>query len=102
MSIRKQYLKSKPMCKVTFRIPEDLGHSARSAYVVGEFNHWDFFSNPMKKLKKGAFTTTLNLEKGRAYQFRYLLDKNTWENESDADDSVPTPYGDGENSVIVI
>jgi hypothetical protein len=44
----------------------------------------------------------LELEPGREYQFRYLLDKKIWENESDADKSVPTPYGDSENSVIII
>jgi 1,4-alpha-glucan branching enzyme len=102
MSIKKQYLKTKPVCKVTFRITEEIGNSAGTAHVVGEFNNWDFFSTPMKKLKKGAFTTTLNLEKGREYQFRYLLDKKIWGNESDADKSVPTPYGDSENSIIVI
>jgi 1,4-alpha-glucan branching enzyme len=102
MSIRKQYLKSKPVCKVTFRISEEMGHPAKTAHIVGEFNNWNFFSNPMKKLKNGAFTTTLNLEKGRVYQFRYLLNKDTWINEGDADKSVPTPYGDSENSVIVI
>ena len=56
----------------------------------------------IKKLKSGAFTTTLDLETGREYQFRYLLDKKIWENERDADKSTPTPYGDSENSVIVI
>ncbi|MEJ2286677.1 MAG: isoamylase early set domain-containing protein [Desulfobacterales bacterium] len=102
MSIRKQYLKSKPLCKATFRIPKETGGSARTAHIVGEFNNWTLFSTPMKKLKSGAFTTTLELEPGREYQFRYLLDKKIWENESDADRSVPTPYGDGENSIIVI
>lgn len=102
MSIKKQFLKSKPVCKVTFRIPEEMGDLARSAHIVSEFNNWSFFSTPMKKLKNGAFTTTLDLEQGREYQFRYLLDKNTWENESDADKSVPTPYGDSENSIIVV
>jgi len=29
----------------------------------------------MKKLKSDAFTTTLELEPGKEYQFRYLLDK---------------------------
>ena len=58
MSIRKQYLKSKPVCKATFRIPEEMGNSAKTAHVVGEFNNWTFFSTPMKKLKSGAFTTT--------------------------------------------
>jgi hypothetical protein len=54
----------------------------------------------MKKLKSGAFTTTLDLEPGREYQFRYLLDEKIWGNERDADKSVPTPYGDSENSII--
>ena len=102
MSIRKQYLKNRPICKATFRIPEEMGASAKSAHIVGEFNNWKSFATPMKKLKSGAFTTTLELEPGREYQFRYLLDKKTWENETDADKSVLTPYGDSENSVIVI
>ena len=102
MSIRKQYLKSKQVCKATFRIPAEMGNLAKTAHIVGEFNNWTLFSTPMKKLKSGAFTTTLNLEPGREYQFRYLLDQNIWENEKDADKSVTTPYGDSENSVIVI
>ena len=102
MSIKKQYLKSRPACKVTFRIPEKMGTSAKTAHIVGEFNNWTFFSTPMKKIKSGAFTTTLELEPGREYQFRYLLDKKIWKNESDADKSVPTPYRDSENSVIII
>lgn len=102
MSIKKQFLKSKPVCKVTFRIPEEMGNSARTAHVVGEFNNWNFLSTPMKKLKNGAFTATLDLEKGREYQFRYLLDKKSWENDADADKFIPTPYGDSENSVIVL
>ena len=100
MSIRKQYLKSKPVCKVTFRISEEVGKAAGTAHVVGEFNNWNISSTPMKKLKKGAFTATLNLEKGREYQFRYLLDNRTWQNDLDADKFVPTPFGDSENSVI--
>jgi 1,4-alpha-glucan branching enzyme len=102
MSIKKQYLKSKPVCKVTFRIPEEIGKSVATAHVVGEFNNWDLHSTPMKKLKRGAFTATLDLEKGRDYQFRYLLDHKKWKNDGDADRSVPTPFGDSENSVIII
>ncbi len=102
MSIKKQYLKSKPVCKATFRIPEEKGKPVKTAHIVGEFNDWSFFSTPMKKLKSGAFTATLDLEPGKEYQFRYLLDNEIWENESDADKSTPTPFGDSENSVIVI
>ena len=75
MSIKKQFLKSKPMCKVTFRVPEEIGNSAQTAHVVGEFNDWRYLATPMKKLKSGAFSAALYLEKGREYQFRYLLDK---------------------------
>ena len=102
MSIKKQYLKRNQVCKVTFRISEEIGKSAETARVVGEFNNWDFFSAPMKKLKKGAFTATLNLEKRREYQFRYLLDNNNWQNDGDADKFEPTPFGDSENSVIAL
>jgi 1,4-alpha-glucan branching enzyme len=102
VSIRKQYLKSKSVCKATFRIPEETGNSAKIAHIVGEFNNWTFLSTPMKKLKSGAFTTTLDLEPGREYQFRYLLDEKIWANDKDADKSVSSPYGDSENSVIVI
>lgn len=102
MSIRKQFLKSKPMCKVTFRIPKEIGNSARTAHVVGEFNSWSFSATPMKKLKNGAFTTTIDLDKGEEYQFRYLLDEKIWENDIEADRFVPTPFGDSENCVIVL
>jgi len=102
MSIKKQYLKTKPVCKVTFRISEEIGTSAGTAHVVGEFNNWDFFSTPMKKLKNGSFTATLDLEKGREYQFRYLLDNKNWENDASADGFRSTPFGDSENSVLAL
>jgi len=102
VSIKKQFLKRKPVCKVTFRIPEEIGNSAKTAHVVGEFNNWNFSSTPMKKLKTGVFTATLNLGKGREYQFRYLLDNKKWENDMGADKFVPTPFGDSENSVVAV
>ncbi|MGD2013861.1 MAG: isoamylase early set domain-containing protein [Desulfobacterales bacterium] len=102
MAIKKNYLKTKPICKVTFKIPAEGGNAAKSANIVGEFNNWSFTANPMKKMRNGAFSTTLELEKGRGYQFRYLLDKNKWENEAEADKFVPSPYGDSENSVIIL
>jgi 1,4-alpha-glucan branching enzyme len=102
MSIKKQYLKSKPVCKVTFRLPEDAAGAAGSANIVGEFNGWNIYATPMKRLKNGSFVLTLDLEPDREYQFRYLLDDETWENDGEADKYVPHPYGDGENSVVVL
>lgn len=100
MGIKKQYLVSRPVCKVTFSISATQSNSARSAHLVGEFNRWDQKATPMKRLKTGAFKTTLDLEPGREYQFRYLLDSRKWLNEADADGAAPTPFGDSANSLI--
>ena len=100
MAIHKQSLKNKPVCKVTFKIPEEMANAATQAHVVGEFNNWSTSATPMKRSKNGAFSATVDLEKGRSYQFRYLIDQSQWENDPDADDYLPTPFGDSHNSVI--
>jgi len=100
MSIKKQFLKSKPVCKVTFKVPKSLGEKADCAHVVGDFNGWSISATPMKKLKAGEFSATLNLETNHSYQFRYLLGDAEWGNDPDADEQTPTPYGDSYNSVI--
>ncbi len=102
MGIKKQYLKTKSMCKVTFRIDKNVAGSAIAANLVGDFNDWNIEATPMKGLKNGAFTVTMDLEPQKEYQFRYLLDKTSWMNDWDADKYIPTIYGDSENSVIVI
>ena len=100
MAIRKQTLKNKPVCKVTFNVCEKMANAATQAHVVGEFNNWSTSATPMKKSKKGAFSATVELEKGRSYQFRYLLGQSRWENDPDADGYLPTPFVDSHNSVI--
>lgn len=102
MSIKKQYLKTRPICKVTFTVPESKVNGARKVHVVGEFNNWSTTATPMKHSRKGVFTTSVDLEPGRQYQFRYLLDDHRWDNETEADNVADTPYGDARNSVIVI
>ena len=102
MSIRKQYLKTKPICRVTFRLPKDQFSGAKSVYVVGEFNNWDDSATPMKNLKKGGFAATMDLDVNREYQFRYLIDESYWENDACADKYVHSAYGNCDNSVIVV
>jgi 1,4-alpha-glucan branching enzyme len=102
MSIKKQYLKTKPVCKVTFRIPKEAAKTAKRVHVVGEFNNWSIDATPMKNLKNGSFTVTLDLDLNREYQFRYLIDDSNWENDWEADKYVPTIYGDCENSVVAV
>lgn len=54
----------------------------------------------MKSLKDGSFTLTLDLEPGRAYQFRYLFDQTDWGNDPNADQYVYSSFGNCDNSVI--
>ncbi|MFZ5798284.1 MAG: glycoside hydrolase [Desulfobulbus sp.] len=102
MAIQKKYLKSKPVCKVTFRLPKEAVGSARKVCIVGDFNAWKKKATPLKRLKSGECKITLDLACGREYQFRYLLDNTTWENDWDADKYVPSAYHDVENSVVIV
>lgn len=102
MSIRKQYYKDKPLCRVTFSLPKEAAYSAMHAHLVGEFNNWNIYATPMKKLEDGSFTVNLDLLCGRDYQFRYLINESTWENDWKADKYVPSPLGACDNSVVVV
>jgi 1,4-alpha-glucan branching enzyme len=95
--LTKKFFKSKPTCQVTFQLPK--GIRANQANLVGEFNGWDIGANPLKKVK-GVWTTHLELEQGREYQFRYLVNGSEWHNDEAADKYVPNNV-DGDNSVVV-
>lgn len=100
MPLAKTYLKNGSKCKVTFKIPKDQAGTAEQAALVGDFNGWDGEAAPMKKLKNGCFSLTLNLPVGTNYQFRYLLDGNSWINDAEADEQVHCAYAGCENSVL--
>ncbi|MBA6152306.1 isoamylase early set domain-containing protein [Gelidibacter maritimus] len=96
MAITKQYLKSKPICKVTFTVPAE---DAKRVSVLGTFNEWDEKKAlELKKLKNGTFKGTMNLEKDNSYEFRYLID-GTFTNDEGADDYKVNEFG-GENAVL--
>ncbi len=95
--LKKQFLKSKPVCKVTFYAPDSL--QADTVHLVGDFNNWSETDTPMKQLKDGRFSVTLDLETGREYQFRYLVNGTEWHNDWEADKYVPNPFI-GDNSVV--
>ncbi|RMG68147.1 MAG: glycoside hydrolase [Nitrospirae bacterium] len=99
--LKKQYLKTKPLCRVTFRLPREAAPDARSVVIVGDFNNWDRKATPLKHLKNGDWTVTINLERGRQYQYRYLIDDHIWENDWFADQYVPSPFG-SDNSVVSV
>ena len=100
--LKKQYLKSRNACKVTFKLPKAATNDAKSVYIVGDFNNWNSSANPMRKLKSGDFTVTLDLEPGKEYQFRYFIDESKWDNDWNADKYVRSPYTGSDNSVVVV
>ncbi|GAA3647648.1 isoamylase early set domain-containing protein [Flavivirga jejuensis] len=96
MAITKQYLKSKPICKVTFTVS---AKEANEVIVVGTFNGWNTKSTALKKLKNGTFKGTVNLEKENSYEFRYVVD-GTYINDDKADAYAWSDYASAENGVL--
>jgi 1,4-alpha-glucan branching enzyme len=96
MAIKKQFLKSKPVCKVTFILAAE---EAKSAAVVGSFNEWNEKTTPLKKLKNGTFKATVDLESEKSYEFRYLVD-GTFVNDEEADSYIWNDYAGTENGVL--
>ncbi len=102
MSLIKKYLQSREKCEVVFRIQDEEISPASKVWVVGSFNHWDREATPMTRDKDGYFKCSLDLKTGKAYRFRYLVDKRYWLTDDAADSREITPFGKGENSVIYI
>ncbi len=96
MAITKQYLKTKPVCKVTFTVPAE---EAKEVKVVGSFNGWDAKKNPLKKLKNGSFKGTIDLESEKSYEFRYVIDGN-YVNDEQADAFAWNDFAWDENGVL--
>lgn len=99
--LKKQYSKSKPVCKVTFTLPKEVVNGAKEVKVLGDFNNWSWNEGLPMKADKTEYKATIELTTGRHYEFRYLLDNGTWTNDGGADAYHPTPYG-VENGVVFI
>jgi 1,4-alpha-glucan branching enzyme len=99
--MKKRFLKSRPVCKVTFELPAQAVNGAAVVTLAGDFNGWDPAAMPLKRLKDGTCSIILDLPRDHEYQFRYLIDGKRWENDWQADKYVPNPAGDCENSVVI-
>ena len=97
MSIKKKYLKTKPVCKVTFSLSAE---DANKVSVVGSFNKWNQKKAVLKKLKNGTFKGTVDLETGNSYEFKYLIDETVYVNDDSADAYVWNDFAGAENSIV--
>ncbi len=97
MAISKKYLKSKPVCKVTFSI---LAKDAKKVALVGDFNKWNVKQEPLKKLKSGMFKATVDLDTEKSsYEFKYVVD-GVYVNDDAADAYVWNEFAAADNSVV--
>ena len=102
MCISKNFLKTRPSCKVKFELaPEDV-HEASEVFLVGDFNDWNIDSHPKKKRKDGTHALEIELPLGQDYQFRYRMDNGTWANDPQADAFVPCPFANTENFLVKV
>ena len=97
--LKKQYLKSTDICKVTFYTAPEL--EAEKVALVGDFNEWSESATPMTQLKDGRFKATISLPKDGRFEFRYLINGSEWHNDWEADQYAPNPFSE-ENSVVKV
>ena len=88
---------AKGKARVTFTVDPRAG--ARTAAVCGEWNDWSADAGVMRRDAEGGFSLTVDLDAGRAYRFRYLLDGQRWDNDWAADTYVRNDFG-GDDSVV--
>jgi hypothetical protein len=97
--IKKEHIENRAVCKATFMLPGEAAPKAQTVTIVGDFNNWNRDATPLKKLGNGDFAVTIELDAGKEYCFRYLIDGQRWENDWHADKYVKSPYGT-EDSVV--
>jgi 1,4-alpha-glucan branching enzyme len=84
--------------KVTFVLPKEAVENAETVAVLGDFNNWQG-GIVLTKQKDGSFKAAVELEKGRSYEYRFLINGEKWENDWAAEAYAPTPFG-AYNSVV--
>ena len=61
MSLKKQFLKSKPVCKVTFSLTNEEALNGEKVQLLGDFNNWNANEAvELKKFKNGTFKSYKN------------------------------------------
>lgn len=83
--------------RVTFSMPA--GIWADTIHLVGDFNNWNCTATPLRLCEYG-WSVSLELDAGKEYQYRYLVNGTDWYNDWRADRYEPNEFG-GDNSVVM-
>ena len=84
---------------VAFTLPAEV--EANTVALCGEFNDWSADDILLERGPDRTWRTTVALEPGRSYRYRYLLDGERWENGQQADNYAPNPYGTVDSVIVV-
>lgn len=88
---------------ITFTLPSEALEGATEAILLGDFNNWNPDNAPkLQKQSNGSYKTVAQLEAGRTYHYRFLLNNGKWVNDYHAQsyEQVPGYYVD--NCVITV
>lgn len=94
--LKKKFFKTKDECEVTFEFD---ANGAEKVLLVGDFNDWEPIKMKKAKSKDAPFRAKVRMPKDGQFQFRYLIDGETWENDDAADAYWPNEHGT-DNSVV--
>lgn len=95
--IKKQFVKSRNITKVTFELAEV---AVDNVQLLADFNKWQ--PVPFKKLKGNKWQLVQEVTPGQSYQFRYLLEQqgvHEFINDHAADAIIANDQGT-ENAVL--
>ncbi len=88
---------------VTFILAPEIVEGADSGVLLGDFNNWNYDNGiSLQKQQDGSLQAIANLEPGKTYQYRYLLNDGRWVNDARANSYV---HADGfyvDNCVITV
>ena len=105
MTIKKQYLKSKPEVKITFEIEKKEANNATSIALLSEHNQWEAIE--LKQLKNGKFKVTVNVSTETLTSFQYTFQATDSDNQkvmllpTDADSYVDNGMNDGGKNALL-
>jgi hypothetical protein len=95
MAIKKQFVKTKPVCKVTFSVKRQMRLQLLEILTIGTQRR------TLNKLKNGTFKGVFSIDKDAAYEFKYVID-GAFVNETEADSFKWNEFAGAENSVLEV
>ncbi len=89
--------------EIIFTLPAEALENATEGLLLGDFNNWDADKGiVLKKQEDGSLNAVVQLEAGKTYQYRFLLNDGRWVNDYHAQNYVPVSGFHIENALITV